>query len=171
MGLLVAGGLVLGLACCDGMEMVGDAMVEAGTMLSGAGDAMAPDAAAQATVLEADCGVGWSLRTETATAVTVTEHLYADVRDGAIDPATVSHAEAFACGWHYFGPSPGPATCPDGATCTESGSTVQLDCIDANVQLEPGHARVFCGSHTQVIVAGETTESGSSRQRVRFVLR
>lgn len=111
---LVAGGLLAGLACGDGMRVLGDAMVEAGTMLSDAGDAMRPDAQAQPMIVTAECDV---------TEGTI---LFAEA-DVSIDPATVRHVSAIMCDREgdFFGS--GGLPCAAG-TPRFSGTRIRQQC-------------------------------------------
>ncbi len=137
---LLAAGLLLGLACGDGMSMMGDAMVDAGQTLvdagqhlDAAGDAMTPDAAAQPMVVTADC---------TAQDGSL---YYADAYVD-IDPATVHHVEAIMCDLE--------------GTLSGTGG---FPCTSAAPRFSATRIRVLCGS-------GDPTMSGYRYRTVRFVI-
>lgn len=138
---LVGLGLALTVIACgpDGVEMMGDAMVDAGEMLmdaggavSDAGDAMTSDAAAQMpTVATADC-----------------------VRDGDlwwaeanvdVDTSTVTSATVIMCGLEGTQDSRG-----------------NLDCFSDWVAFSSTRARTNCGT-------GDPAAGGFRYSEVRFV--
>lgn len=191
---VVAMGAGVVVACAGpALDVAGDAMVEVGDAISVLGDAVSDvghlgmgDAAAAPVEYEVDC-----VRQVNAEASTVypdghgsryvLAYWTAVVRDPAIHPGRVVSAGAVACGRvteNEVFPVPGPVTCPDGASCTQTSDAFpDLDCYAfGGVAIEPGAAMVICGTEqeTETLGPGGTrltyNRSVNRRTTARFVI-
>lgn len=150
-GWVLGVGVALTVAgACDVGEMVADAMVDAGTVLTDAGevirDGASGDAAAQDRVETLPCDIELTDRKESAAAnfVIVTTRWYAELRDTSIDPDELASVQTMLCDHEAFGES---NPCPEGYVCTGDEVPSALRCQSGGVavQVEPGLARVACG--------------------------
>lgn len=170
--LLVAAGLLVGLACDDGVEMVGDAMVDAGEVLRDAGDEMVPDAAAQAPVdMTVACNQEVVVSRSTGPSGELSEQIayYAEVQIPGVTPETVQSVTAVQCDREDFAP-PTPPTCPMGWTC-EREPNPALRCFAGGAHVADGVVRAVCGNTVRTRdTAGVETVSGQRWRTVRFVV-
>ena len=176
-GLVVVIGAVVW--ACDAGEIVSDAMVGAAdAMLDGSEairDGASNDAAAQDRVEMVACDAEYTFRREQTASNHYLEqtYWYAELRDPAIDPESVSEVLTLRCDEQRF-PDPPAPTCPDGNTCTGEQPPRARCGIGSGAEIEEGLVRVNCGYRVrQGAIDGSTPEivSGSRYANVRVTIR
>lgn len=175
---IVALGVLGAIACSDGVDMMGDAMVDAGEALSDAGEAMldaSGDADAQVppASYDATCEphtVEQISDRDSGTVIDETTHYYAEANVPGLTPDTVETALAVMC--DRVVPGIPPESCPADRTCERTPVPV-FDCDSATPQVTAGRVRVRCGTTRTLRSIDGTMMStiGEHWSRVRFVVR
>lgn len=173
---LAVGTVLVLLACSDGIDMMGDAMVDAGETLIDAGDVLdgaTSDAGAQVMTFETECEphiVERITDRASGTVVDETTHYYAEVSVPGLSAEAVESALAVMCDKEILGLP--PAGCPAERIC-EPTPVTPLACNTDTPQIEDGRVRVRCGQSRTLRAADGTgtVVVGDRWRRVRFVVR
>lgn len=158
----------------------GSVYVDAVTAQDGAsGDATSVDGAPVRTFLTAACD-----RTFTRTRVLdsdpditfVQDFYHAEFDVPGLDPDSPPAMTAWGCGeLETFGTTTAPVTCPDGQTCSDSGTDIPTSggCGWAFVsRIQPGKAWVSCGTRSRSTDAdgAEVSDSGYRTPTIRLAV-